>query len=69
MNEAVMVGRIKEASPRFMARMAGVFYLMDFAFAPAMFAGPNLLFPEMPRLLRPTCSRMSLCFGWVSPAT
>jgi len=36
--EAVMVGRIKETSPRFRARIAGVFYLMDFAFAPAMFA-------------------------------
>ena len=45
MNEAVMVGRIKETSPRFMARMAGVFYLMDFAFAPAMFAGSKFVVP------------------------
>jgi len=45
MNEAVMVGRIKETSPRFMARMAGVLYLMDFAFAPAMFAGSKFVVP------------------------
>src|SRR3989442_1440307 len=45
MNEAVMVGRIKEASPRFMARMAGVFYLMDFAFAPGMFATKRFVVP------------------------
>jgi hypothetical protein len=46
MNEAVMVGRIKETSPRFMARMAGVLYLMDFAFAPAMFAGSKFVVPR-----------------------
>jgi hypothetical protein len=45
MNERAMVGRIKETSPRFMARMAGVFYLMDVAFAPAMFAGSKFVVP------------------------
>src|SRR5258706_13840004 len=45
MNTAEMTKRMAETSPRFMARMAGIFYLMDFAFAPAMFAGSKFVVP------------------------
>ena len=45
MSAAERTERMAETSPRFMARMAGVFYLMDFAFAPAMFAGSKFVVP------------------------
>src|SRR5258707_7186170 len=45
MNTTGMTKRMAETSPRFMARMAGIFYLMDFAFAPAMFAGSKFVVP------------------------
>jgi len=38
MSTAVITNRIKEASPRLKARLAGLFYLMNFAFAPSLFA-------------------------------
>lgn len=45
MSAAERTKRIAETSPRFMARMAGVFYLMDVAFGPAMFAGSKFVVP------------------------
>jgi len=43
MSIEVMADRIKEAAPRRTARIAGVFYLMNFAFAPGMFANSRFV--------------------------
>jgi hypothetical protein len=43
MNTEVMVDHIKEGSPRLKARIAGLFYLMNFAFAPSMFANSRFV--------------------------
>src|SRR5712691_4891622 len=45
MSAAEGTKRMADKSPLVMARMAGVFYLMYFAFAPAMFAGSKFVVP------------------------
>jgi hypothetical protein len=68
MSTSVMMERIAEASPRFKARITGVFYLLTMLtgiFAQGFVSGRL----PTPRLRRPTYLRTRACFSWGSRST